>query len=191
MKKTLLLITICCSLAMVSIAQDEEPVQKGFDKSRLFFGGNFGLSFGNATIINVSPQVGYRLSNYFAAGAGINMQYSSFKSLYINGGVASRESYGVAGLNIFGRVYPIQQILLQLQPEMNYTWGNQKIYGPPDATYKLDPKIVPSLLAGAGGVIPAGRNSGFIVMVQYDLLQNARSPYGKNVFYNFGFNVGF
>ena len=189
MKQMLLVLALVAGFA--ASAQDEESVQKGFDKSRLFFGGNFGLAFGNSTIVNVSPQVGYRFNDFFAAGTGINMQYSSFQSQYYNGGTASRESYGVAGLNVFGRVYPIRQILLQLQPEMNYTWGNRKLYGPPDYTEKLAGKFVPSVLAGAGGIIPAGRNSGFIVMVQYDLLQNDRTPYGKNVFYNFGFNVGF
>lgn len=190
MKKVLLVFVCIAAFATAVMAQDEEPAAKGFDKSRLFLGGNFGLAFGNSTLVNVSPQIGYRFNDYFAAGTGINMQYSAFRRQYYGGGTESRESYGVAGLNVFGRVYPIRQILLQLQPELNYTWGNRKYYGPPDYTEKLPGKYVPSLLAGAGGIIPAGRNSGFLVMVLYDVLQNERSPYGKNVFYNFGFNVG-
>jgi hypothetical protein len=191
MKKLFLIIGLLAGVAGSTFAQDDEPVEKGFDKSKLFFGGSFGLAFGNSTLVNVSPQLGYRFNQYLAGGAGINMQYSAFKTEYTNGQTASREEYGMAGLNIFGRVYPIPQILLQLQPEMNYTWGDLKIYGPPEYTDKLDGKFVPCMLAGAGGMIPAGRNSGFIVMVQYDLLQNDRSPYGKNVFYSFGFNAGF
>jgi hypothetical protein len=191
MKKLILIIGLISGIAFSSFAQDEEPAEKGFDKSNLFFGGSFGLAFGTATLVNVSPQIGYRFSRYFAAGTGINMQYSSFKEEYTNGQTAYREEYGMAGLNIFGRLYPIPQILLQLQPEMNYTWGNSKTYGPPEYTQKLDGKFIPSMLAGAGGMIPAGPNSGFIVMVQYDLLQNERTPYGRNVFYSFGFNAGF
>lgn len=193
MKKSLLIFSLLFLSGLYSFCQEEaaEPV-KGFDKSRLFFGGNFGLGFGStSTIINISPQVGYRLNRYFAAGLGVNGQYSSFKSQYYNGGTASRETYGMTGLNIFGRVYPIDQILLQVQPEMNYTWGKLKVYGPPDNTYKLDGKFVPSILLGAGGIIPAGRKSGFLVMVQYDVLQNDRTPYGDKIFYNFGFTTGF
>jgi hypothetical protein len=191
MKKLLLTTAFALGVVFSGFAQDDEPVERGFDKNKLFFGGSFGLAFGNSTLVNVSPQLGYRFNQYFAAGAGINMQYSAFKSEYSTGQTYSREEYGMAGLNLFGRVYPIPQILLQLQPEMDYTWGNLKLYGPPEYTEKLDGKFIPCVLAGAGGMIPAGRNSGFIVMVQYDLVQDARSPYGKNVFYSFGFNAGF
>ena len=191
MKKILLTLAFAAVIVFSASAQDDEPVEKGFDKSKLFFGGSFGLAFGNSTLVNVSPQLGYRFNQYLAAGAGINMQYSAFKAEYTNGQTASREEYGMAGLNIFGRVYPIPQILLQLQPELDYTWGNLKVYGPPDYTEKLAGKFIPCLLAGAGGMIPAGRNSGFIVMVQYDLIQDVRSPYGSSVFYSFGFNAGF
>lgn len=191
MKRCFMFLFFITAAAMLANAQDE-PVEevKGFDKNKLFFGGNFALNFGNITIVNVSPQIGYRFNRLLAAGVGVNGQYSSFRRQYVNGQTASRENYGVAGLNIFGRVYPIDQILLQVQPEANYTWGKLKTYGPPDEELKLKGKIVPSLLVGAGGVIPAGRGA-MIVMVQYDVLQNERTPYGSRIFYNFGYNLGF
>ncbi len=171
-------------------AQDEEaPEKKGFDKNKLFFGGSLGLSFGSYTFINVSPQVGYRFNKTFAAGTGINLQYSSYKTDYNNPSVDYKEQYGVAGLNIFGRIYPIDFLMLQLQPEMNYTWGNLSFYdGTPEQ--KLESKFVPSLLGGIGAGIPAGRGA-FIVMAQYDILQQDRSPYGNGVFFQFGYNIGF
>ena len=48
----------------VSIAQDSET-KGGFDKSKLFFGGNLGLAFGTYTIVNVSPLVGYQFTLNF------------------------------------------------------------------------------------------------------------------------------
>jgi hypothetical protein len=30
----------------------------------------------------------------------------------------------------------------------------------------------------------------FIIMVQYDLLQQTMSPYGNKAFFNFGYNIG-
>src|SRR6478752_6342930 len=108
MKKLLFLIGLLAGFALSGFAQDEEPVEKGFDKSKMFFGGTFGLSFGSySTLVNVSPQIGYRFNQYFAAGTGLNLQYSQFKTDYSNGNTAYRENYGMAGLNIFGRVYPI------------------------------------------------------------------------------------
>ena len=197
MKKKLLVgFAALLALVQISHAQDErqdappEPKQ-GFDKSKLFIGGNFGLSFSSYyTLINVSPQLGYRFNDYFAAGVGVNFIYSSQKDYYTNGATYSKTNYGVTGLNIFGRVYPIRQLFVQLQPELNYTWGKQKYYdGTPD--YKFSGKLVPSLLGGVGGAIPTGGAGAFIIMIQYDLLQNARSPYDNRPFYSFGYNVGF
>ncbi len=81
MKRYLLFALIASTIGISSAnAQEEELSGKtGFDKNKLFFGGNFGLSFGDYTIVNVSPQLGYRFNNYLAAGAGINLLYSSTK----------------------------------------------------------------------------------------------------------------
>lgn len=190
MKKFLLTASLLALFSVAAVAQDEgeEPVKQGFDKNKLFFGGNFGLGFGSiSTIINVSPQIGYRFNRYLAAGAGINFIYSSYK--YEWSVPQYKEQYGVTGLNIFGRFYPIDYAFVQLQPEANYTWLRYKYYDDrPDD--KLPNKIVPSLLGGVGAAIPAGRGA-FIVMAQYDLLQNERSPYGNRAFFNFGYNIGF
>jgi hypothetical protein len=191
-KKGLLLMIFFISVLQGLHAQyDEAGEKQGFDRSRLFGGGSFGLSFGNITIVNISPQVGYRFSRYFAAGVGVNGQYSSFKTVNgYDGSTLSREEYGVAGLNIFGRFYPIEQIILQVQPEANYVWGKVKYYDPAQE-FKLDAKVVPSLLLGVGGAIPMGGAGAFIIMGQYDVLQNERTPYGNKIFFSFGYNFGF
>ena len=174
---------------LIAQEEEEEETKTGFDKSKLFFGGNFGASFGDYTLVNVSPQLGYRFNNFFAAGAGVNFIYTSIKSRDYNNNPDYKTTYGVTGLNIFGRVYTIQQILLQVQPEMNYTWGKYKFYnGQPD--YKLSKEFVPALLVGGGAAIPTGGGA-FTVMLQYDLLQKDRSPYGTKPFLSFGYNIGF
>lgn len=189
MKKTTILVLFTLVFFSYLNAQEKEEEKKGFDKEKLFFGGNFGLSFGDYTLINISPQLGYRFNNYFAAGAGVNLQFISLKYRDINNNVAVKESKGVVGLNIFGRVYPIQYIMLQAQPELNYIFGKQKFYNPTEE-YKLDASIVPSLLLGGGLVLPSGRGA-FVASVFYDVLNNANSPYGKKAFLNFSYNIGF
>lgn len=199
MKKQLLV----CVIAVIGLvkpgnAQDERrdappPPNGGFDKSKLFIGGNFGLNFSSYyTLINVSPQLGYRFNDYFAAGAGVNFIYSRLKQYYNNIDY-DKTTYGVVGLNIFGRFYPIPYAFAQLQPELNYTWQKTQFNysGSPNIPEQKFTGLVPSLLAGAGGAIPTGGAGAFIIMVQYDVLQNARSPYGKRAFYSFGYNVGF
>jgi hypothetical protein len=190
MKNTVFILVLCLS-SISSFAQDEAAVEKkGFQKEKIFVGGNFGLTFGDYTLINISPQVGYRFNNYLAAGLGINAQYISVKQYLYSGQEYSKTSQGVTGLNIFGRVYPIDQIMLQVQPEANYVFGNIKYYdGRSPANTKLDAVIVPSLLLGGGAVIPSGRGA-FIASVFYDILQDKNSPYGARPIYNFGFNIG-
>lgn len=164
-------------------AQTEgKPV--GFQRENLFVGGNFGFSFGsNITHLNVSPQLGYRFSEFFAAGAGINGIYSSYER------TGFKERYGVAGLNVFGRVYPIDNIFLQLQPEMNYVWGRY-IYDDARIDQKLDGQVVPSLMGGVGAILPTGGRGGLMLMLQYDILQNRRSPYSNRPFFNIGYVAG-
>ena len=182
-----LLIVLLSILAMSAVAQDEEEGKKGFDKNKLFFGGTFGASFGSYTFVNVSPQVGYRFNKYFAAGTGVNFIYTSAKYDYGSAALNYKNEYGVVGLNIFGRVYPVQFLVIQAQPELNYTWGKVHFYdGSPDQ--KLDPKFVPSLLVGGGVAIPTGGRGAMTIMYQYDVVQDPRSPYGTGAFLSIGFN---
>src|SRR6478672_5051198 len=118
-----LLIVLFTILAVSVFAQDEEEEKKGFDKNKLFFGGTFGASFGSYTFVNASPQVGYMFNKYFAAGTGIHFIYSSTKYDYYV--PPFKDEYGVAGLSIFGRLYPVRFLLVQAQPELNYTWGKR------------------------------------------------------------------
>lgn len=191
MKKLLFLVLLVATIGKYSHAQDENKNEKkkGFDKSKLFVGGNFGMTFGDYTLINVSPQIGYRFNQYLAAGAGINFQYVSLKERdYYTGDPIDRISQEVIGMNIFGRVYPIRQLMLQAQPELNYVFGKIKYYDGTPST-NIDASIVPSLLLGGGVVFPAG-NGDFIVSVFYDVLQKPNSPYSDKPFFNFGYNVG-
>ena len=85
---------------------------------------------------------------------------------------------------------PIEQVILQVQPEGNYVWGKVKYYDPTQE-FKLDGKVVPSILLGAGGAIPMGGAGAMIIMGHYDILQNERTPYGNKVFFSIGYNIGF
>lgn len=190
MKKFVLVLMAIVVTAQSIKAQDEpeQPEKKGFDKSKLFFGGNFGLGFGTNTFVNVSPQVGYRFNDYLAAGVGVNFNYYSYKYYNYDGSDLYRESLGYSGLNVFGRVYPIKFIIIQAQPELNYSWGSRKFY---DGTAKerLPGQFVPSLLIGGGAAIPMGtRNGALLLMMQYDVFQESRSPYGNKPFFTLGYN---
>jgi hypothetical protein len=186
MKKIFGLLFFGIGLMSGVMAQSTEG-NGGFDKSKLFFGGNLGLAFGTYTIINVSPLVGYQFTPFFAAGVGINYSYYGYSDGYYK----YNQSY--AGMSVFGRVSPIRQFFIQVQPEINYIWGTETPYdnnqGLP--TYKIPTQFVPSLLLGGGAAIPTGPNGAFTISVMYDVIQNPWSPYYHQAVYGFGYNVGF
>ena len=185
MKKFVLLVAVifCCSQLFAQDGEEETQDRK------FFAGGNFGVSIGSYTLINISPQIGYRFNKYLSSGLGLNLQYASQKERDQFGNDYSKTSQGIIGLSVFTRFYPIEKILIQVQPEMNYMFGNIKYYLPPEETYKLDAEIVPSFLVGGGYAVPTGKGS-FITTVMYDLLQKPNSPYGNRPIISFGYNFG-
>ncbi len=178
MKKLLFFAAFIFFSAVVAAQDEEEPNSSMKDKR--FAGGSLGLSFGNYTLINVSPQIGYRFNKYLSSGVGFNLTYASQKGRD-NYGNNYKTTQGVTGLNLFARFYPTQKFLIQIQPEANYIFGNVKYYQPPpEVKYKLDAEIVPSFLAGGGLVVPAG-NGALITTIMYDVLQKPDSPYGTSL----------
>lgn len=190
--KKIVLFTVLCCVGLFVKAQDEESDEnrKGLKKENVFAGGYLGLTFGDYTLINVSPQVGYRFSRWFAAGVGLNGQYVNYKDRYSNGDIYRKVEQGVVGLNFFGRFFPVNQVFLQVQPEANYLFGNETYYQPSKEEYKLDAVIAPSFLVGGGVMLSPSGKSGVVISLMYDILQDKDSPYGNKPIYNIGFNFG-
>lgn len=153
----------------------------GFDRSKLVFGGNFGLQFGNGnTLINVAPQVGYAVSKYATLGTGIG--YTYFRSKFFDRGEYDfRSSY--LSFSLFGHFFPIENIIINVQPEISHMWRSVRLDGNKVGT---DNRFVPILVLG-GGV----RYQNIIAMIQYDVVQNRYSPYGNSIFYTLGYTFSF
>lgn len=83
MKKIGLLI-LCAVISITAYSQSGESLNqqvKGFDPSKLVYGGQIGFGFGSNDYwsIYLSPQLGYRFTNNFIAGAGISYAYATEK----------------------------------------------------------------------------------------------------------------
>jgi hypothetical protein len=192
MKRLLLCLLLLggIQLAHAQYYKTDTTSRRGFDPARMMIGGSLGLVFGDYTNINVSPLIGYRFSDMFAAGININAQYASEKEEY-GGRTAYRYQYTVFGGGVWGRFYPLEMLFLHAQPEYNHV--SEKY-----TDYTVDPKVtskssygVSSLLLGGGYSQPLGSGySAFYIMVLYDVLQNVRSPYQNRPQITMGFNVG-
>jgi len=176
--------------AQRSMPQDKDTQvwDRKFDPSKLVYGGNLGMNFGDFTFINLSPQVGYQLSDFVTAGAGVNYVATSIKTRNFNtGNELQRENFGYAGLNLFTRLFPTNFLFVSAQPEMNYSWGKIK-YRDSRPDQKLQTAWIPSFLVGAGVVVGgASKGRGMLISLQYDLAQDPRSPYGTKAFINIGY----
>ncbi|MCL1867812.1 MAG: hypothetical protein FWF72_02530 [Paludibacter sp.] len=170
MKRILFILLIVSSLQPL-LAQGTKtaaPAQKsGFDKSRITVGGALGASFGNGySVVQIAPQVGYNFTNYFNAGVGLQYVYYGFKNYDAN----------YFGFNVYGRVTIANYFIAMVQPEINRVWWSNKNYGTNGTA------LVPALIVGAGV-----RLQNIYMMLQYDIVQNEYSPYGRSIFYSVGF----
>lgn len=177
MKKVISILSFLLVVNLAAYSQYSRNQSKsGFDISKLSIGGNFSLQFGDYTVIGISPQVGYDFSKYFTAGAGFG--YTYFKENEYD----YKWTRSYLSFNMFGRLFPVENIVISVQPEINRMWQTLKYNGvSEDYT-----KFIPSVLVG-GGL----RYMGMIAMIQYDVVQDDYSPYGNRLFYSIGYTFNF
>ena len=186
-----ILIVLCLAYLTVpdTAAQWEEPPSL---KDRLFFGGNFGLTFGNTTSIIVSPLGGYRITPRLSSGLGVRYEY--FRSNYPGyvsydthiwgGSVFSRymfirnlsEAIGIGGLNS-GLFLHAEYEILSLESKY-YDLTNPSAEG----RFSLH-----SVLVGGGLFQPIGQRSGLLITVLWNMNETYNSIYANPVI-RFGFN---
>lgn len=146
--------------------------RSSFDPRRLEFGGNLGLQFGDYTTVNISPQIGYRFSNYFSAGAGIGYTYYSDN----RGAYDYKEHF--LSFNLYANIFPVNFLIFSVRPEISRMWLTEEYNG---QKYS-DEKFVPSVVAGGGF-----RVGGMTAQIKYDVVQDKYSPYGNRLFYSIGY----
>lgn len=116
------IIAALLTISMKMFAQDDAsykspdltPVKdpdgpSGFDPSRLFTGGGMGLSFGDITYVELSPQLGYMFTDKLAAG--VTVEYTYLNNSRIN------QSFSMYGGSVFGRFFVLENIYAQLEFE--------------------------------------------------------------------------
>lgn len=175
------LILAMLALNIVSaIAQNNSILPKQQDGGsileKLYFGGNFGLQFGTITYIDVSPLVGYRITERISAGVGITYQYYHYKDKSYN------FSTNVFGGRVFGRYLFTEHLLGHAE----YEYLNLEAFD----LYPRRRVGVESLLAGGGYIQSFGTNSSFVALLLYNFTPSVYTPYSNPVI-RVGVNFGF
>lgn len=135
----LLFLGICSS----AVAQEEQEKPKPSFRDRIFFGGSFGLSFGDVTFVELSPVAGYKISERFSAGGGIIYQYLKDKRADF-----SSNTYG-------GRAFGIAKIFDPVFAQVEYEYLNYEYLPLADGPKRAD---FSSILAGGGVSQPLSGN---------------------------------
>ncbi len=149
----------------VSNRESNEEDGPLFDRKKLRFGADLGLSLGsNYTHLGIGPQVGYQFNPQLLAGAGIKYYYTRTGTSYYE------IRNNLVGANIFGYLYPTRFIALFAQPELNYI--HSLMTDKSNGDRKKNKGMVPSLVVGGGFRI--GRSH---ITLNYDLVQHVNSPH--------------
>ncbi|WP_147323412.1 hypothetical protein [Chitinophaga silvatica] len=193
MKRILLSLLLLMSVHLLHAQYYKTDTAKGFDRSRLILGGSLGAVFGDYTNLDLSPIIGYRFSEYIAAGVNVNAQYGSYRLRdYYTGNTSQRDKYTIFGAGVWGRVYPLPMLFVHVQPEYNFINQSSTVYNSvgDKQTFKYN-YSVPSLLVGAGYTQSVGGRVGIGISILYDVIQDDRSPYRNNIVYRVGAGLGF
>ncbi len=156
-----------------------DPDNFGFNKRSLFIGGAVNLGFsGNTFVAGANPEIGFTVKEWLDVGALLNINYyaqSADPNLYYNYNTRTRSfAYGVGA---FTRIYPVNFLFLQVQPEFNFTNINYKDFSAIPAQKYSYQTQAPSLLVGAGYCQRIAGESNFYIAVLIDALDNPNSPY--------------
>lgn len=196
MKKILLLVGVTV-FSVAVFAQKNEPEEepvKGFQKEKLFTGGDLTLAFSTGTFsgttLGISPYFGYSLTKWLDAALSMNVVYQGQKDY---SGIKYRQTD--FGPGAFIRVFPVNFLYLQAQYEHNFI--KSKVIQPGIGTIATGKADVNSLLLGVGYSSGRyeGNNSYFYMSLMFDVAQLPNSPYVDNYgrvrpIIKAGYNIG-
>lgn len=148
-------------------------VSKRSFTQRLVYGGNLQLAFGSLTVIEVSPRVGYQITNDLVAGLGANYIYYKYGQNYFYNGSPSQD-FTIWGGNAFSLYHLPFDLPIAFQGE--YEFLNFEVYDP--YTFESAKQWVPALRFGGGIANRFGRGGGIYFMALYDVLWD--SDYSLN-----------
>lgn len=151
-------------------------------RDRIFPGGSFWLQFGNNTYVQIAPLVGYRVTDRFSAGVGVNYIYQRRRLYYSNGQPLVLKN-SVYGGKLFGRYTLYKNIFAQAELEaLNFENLNE-------ATWTVERQWITSPLVGGGVIFPIGQRATFIMAALYNLNYDpSRNVYGSPIIVRTGFN---
>ncbi len=182
MRKLILPLFVLMMIAPSRLSAQNEPYDQSLKgvpfKDRIYLTGGLGGAFSQDYVyIDVSPLLGYRITQRFSAGAGFTYQYINYKFWnYTSNIVGPRAFARYQLLNFLFAHAEYEHLFLKYRQVDNL--GNVTFVN----------KNVPGLLLG-GGITPSIGGSRFYLMVLYNVLEGPYTPYSNPVI-RVGFDLG-
>jgi len=152
-------------------------------KDRIVVGGSLGAQFGNSTYVEVSPIVGYKVTDMFTAGIGFSYQYYK-----VNYNVITIDDYS---MSVYGpRVFLQHDIIYGFFAHAEYEMMKYN-FKYEDPLYDAYSGQVPALFGGLGYNYAIGDKAKFQFMALYDFLNGPNSLYYSPWVIRMGFSTGF
>ena len=136
-------------------------------QNRTEVGGNIGLQFGNVTLIEISPRVGYWFTGYVISGVGTNF-------LYMNDTRPGGYKGTIYGVNIFTRLYPSPKFYAHAE----YLKMNAGVMAGGGVVYRI---WTDGLLLGGGYAQPITENTSMNISILWDVIGQSNFPYRNPV----------
>lgn len=160
------------ALAQVSLSGSQD---------RWYFGGGLGAGFGDVTFVTVAPFAGYRVTDDFSVGAGLQYRYRHDDRF---GRDLNTTDYGGS---LFARHRVTGPFFVQGEYEyLSYQYFNSRS--------EKARTGVSSLLAGGGISQPLGSHASFFALALYNFSYagySAPAPYSSPWVIRFGVGIGF
>ena len=152
---------------------EEESEPKPPLKERFYFGGNLGAQFGDYTLVNVAPLVGFKITDRWSVGTQatysyVNIKYSGY-----------RYEDNIYGGSLFSRFFIFENFFAHAETEtLNGNWAGS------GTRFNVN-----SIFVGGGYMHRIGSKAGFGITAMFNLLPSIYSPY-RNPIINAGFTFG-
>lgn len=179
MRVLCVIMLICFSFLANAQEKEENPNSlKGTPfKERIYFGGNMGLNFGNITVVNIAPIMGYNLNKKLSVGLGA--KYIYYRERYDQYNWDYSTSF--YGGSVFSKYILSESFLLHAEFEALNSEVREFL------STTSTRKWVPMGFVGAGYKKALGGKSYFQVLALYDVINSPYSPYQGQ--YIFGRNI--
>lgn len=154
--------------------KSEASSKAGFDPSKLIVGGNIGLQFGNITLIEASPRIGYMLRPNLQLGLSGRYIYYEEKTIF------GTFKNNIFGGGIFSQYYFLENFIAHVEYEVL----NLDDYKPP-----FERTNIQSVFVGGGYRSMVSDRAFFNLLLLYNLNETYNSPY-TNPIIRIGFGLG-